>query len=66
MNDIGTVIKDFDFMDSIYLYDGKEIYMHIDQPEKFVAWDGKADEFSYILVRDWIVKTWQLGPIKEV
>lgn len=50
MNDIGTVINNFDFKDSIYLYDGKEIYMHIDQPEKFVAWDGKADEFSYILV----------------
>ncbi len=50
MNDIGTVINNFDFKDSIYLYDGKEIYMYIDQPEKFVAWDGKADEFSYILV----------------
>ena len=36
MNDIGTVIKDTDLLENLYLYDGKEIYFQVDQPDKFV------------------------------
>ena len=59
MNDIGTVIKDGDLLENLYLYDGKEIYLHVDQPEKFTEWNGEENGgFFNVLVREWNQQTW--------
>lgn len=55
-------------MENLYLFDEKEFYMHIDQPEKLVAFDPPiADSRTslYLLTREWNPETWQFGELKE-
>ena len=54
MNDIGTIIQSTDLLENLYLYDGKEIYLHMSQPDKFIAWPEQCEGGFYnILVREW-------------
>ena len=38
--DFGNIIKDNDELDSLMLFDGKELYMHINQPDNFLEHDS--------------------------
>lgn len=38
MNDFGAIVNDFDILEDLHLYDDKDFYVQIDQPDKFVAY----------------------------
>ncbi len=68
-NDFGSVVNEFDLLEDLNLFDDKDFYMQINQPEKMVAYTGSNDvagKLLHILVREWDPETWQFGPIMEV
>lgn len=68
-NDFGSVVNDFDILEDLNLFDDKEIYLQLNQPEKLLAYSGTDEAESkrlYILIREWDPETWQFGPITEV
>lgn len=38
-HDFGEIILDSTIMENMYLYDDKEFYLHINQPEKLVSFE---------------------------
>lgn len=68
-NDFGSVVNDFDILEDLNLFDDKDIYLQINQPEKLIAYQGTEEADSkrlHILVREWDPETWQFGPLLEV
>jgi Fe2+ transport system protein FeoA len=68
-NDFGSVVNDFDILEDLNLFDDKDIYLQINQPEKLVAYKGEDEADGkrlHILVREWDPETWQFGSLMEV
>lgn len=56
MNDFGGVVNDLDILDDLHLYDDKDFYLQIHQPDKFLAYKGTEDTEGkrlIVLVREW-------------
>jgi hypothetical protein len=64
--DLGEVIRDTDLMEDLYLHDGKEILLQIDDSETFIPSEIESKDYVNVVVREWNASDWSLGPIKEV
>lgn len=63
----GDVINDSDILENCHLFDEKEIYVQIMDPERtFTFTDGKSDNSLHILIRSWDPSSWELGPLYEI
>jgi hypothetical protein len=61
------VLKDSDSLDSIDLYDGKEIFLqHINPAISFSFTTPSTKDSYHVLFREWSPDTWLFGPIFEV
>jgi len=70
-HDFGLVIGDNTIVEDLFLFDEKEFYLHVNQPDKFVAYTNDMEDPTgfksiYLLTREWDPETWQFGPIKEI
>ena len=55
-------------MENMYLYDDKEFYLHINQPEKLVSFEpaiADPTKSLHLLTREWDPQTWQFGELRE-
>jgi len=70
-HDFGEVISDNTIVEDLFLFDEKEFYLQINQPDKLIAFvhekeDPTTFKSNYFLTREWDPDTWQFGPITEI
>lgn len=58
-------------MEDLFLFDEKEFYLHLNQPDKLIACMDEIEDPTtfnsmHFLTREWDPETWQFGPIKEI
>ena len=68
-HDLGEIVHDTTILDSIYLTDEKEFYIHPLQEGKYFPYEPEIEHSKSsisILIREWDPETWQLSPVKEI
>ena len=67
-HDLGEVVYDTMQLETLRLYDDKEFYIQLKQPEKLTLYEPALRDASqglYLLTREWDADTWQFGPLHE-
>lgn len=61
-HDLGEVIHDVTVLENLHLFDDKDFYIHVNQPDKLVLYDSPALEDPrrgmVFLTREWHPDTW--------
>ena len=60
-HNFGDIVYDDTVMENLLLFDEKEFYMQINQPDKLVKYEPALDDQSkilHVLTREWDASTW--------
>jgi hypothetical protein len=68
VEDIGDVILDNSSLENQFLYDEKDVYLQIVDPERTFEFVNDLAPYNvfHILIREFDPETWQFGPIYEL
>lgn len=67
-DDLGDVINDSSSLDTQFLYDEKEIYLQVADPDMTYSFVSQLNPSNcyHIVIREFNGQTWELGPAYEV
>ena len=68
VEDIGDVIADNSSLENQFLFDEKDVYMQIVDPERTFEFINDLSPYNvlHVMIREFDPETWQFGPIYEV
>ena len=67
-HDFGALVHDNQPLSDLQIFDEKEFYIHVNQPEKLTMFEPAitdAKQSLHLLTREWDPQTWQFGPLHE-